>query len=42
MEHLADPFVMGGVLKVVGAAIAIVMGIPFIIGLVIGYVIGHR
>jgi hypothetical protein len=37
---LTDPLVIGGVLKVVGAAIALVMAIPFIIGLVIGWFVG--
>jgi len=33
--------VLMGVFKIVGAAIAIVMAIPFIIGLAIGWFIGH-
>lgn len=41
MELLADP-VMLGVFKVVGAAIAFLVGVPFIIGLVLGYLVGHR
>lgn len=41
MEILADP-VMLGVLKIVAWSIAVIAGIPFIIGIVIGYIVGHR
>lgn len=41
MELLSDP-VMLGALKIVGAAIAFIMAVPFIVGLVIGYIVGHR
>jgi hypothetical protein len=41
MEMLMDPTVFGA-LKIVGGVIAVVAGIPFIIGLVIGYIVGHR
>lgn len=37
---LTDPLVIGGVMKVVGATIAIIMAVPFIIGLVIGWFVG--
>jgi hypothetical protein len=40
MELLSDP-VLFGVLKVVGATIAVVMAIPFIIGIVIGWFVGR-
>jgi hypothetical protein len=40
MELLADPVFMG-VLKIVGFAIALVAGIPFIIGIVIGWMLGR-
>ena len=36
---LVYPLVLAGALKIVGAAIAIVMGIPFIIGIVIGWLV---
>jgi hypothetical protein len=42
VELLVDSLVLLGVLKVVGAAILVVMGLPFIVGIVLGYVIGHR
>ena len=38
MELFADP-VMLGVMKVVGSTIAFVAGIPFIIGIVLGWFI---
>jgi hypothetical protein len=41
MELLTDPTIFG-VFKIVGAAIALVAGIPFILGLVIGWMVGHR
>ena len=41
MELLMDPTIFG-VLKIVGLAIAFVAGIPFVIGLVLGYMIGHH
>jgi hypothetical protein len=40
MELFSDP-VMLGVLKVVGIAIAFIMAIPFIFGIVIGWFIGR-
>ena len=36
MELLTDPTIFGA-LKIVGAAILFVMGIPFIIGIAIGW-----
>ena len=41
MELLADPTIFG-VFKIVGAAIAIVAGIPFVIGLILGFMLGNR
>jgi hypothetical protein len=41
MHLLADPFVLFGVLKIVGAAIAFALAIPFIIGAIIGFLIGR-
>ena len=41
MELLADPTLLG-VFKVVGAAVAVIMAIPFIIGIVLGWVIGRN
>lgn len=41
LAPLALPLVVGGVMKIVGAAIAIVMAIPFIIGVVIGWFVGR-
>jgi len=44
MELLLDP-VMLGVAKIVGTAIAFVVGVPFLIGIFIGWLlgrIGHR
>lgn len=40
MELLTDPTMLG-VLKIVGLGIAFVAGIPFIIGLVLGWMIGR-
>ncbi len=40
MELLADPTVLSA-LKIVGAAIAIIMAIPLIVGAVIGVFIGR-
>jgi hypothetical protein len=40
MELLTDPTVFGA-LKIVGAAIAFIMAIPFIVGLVIGWLVGR-
>ena len=42
MELLLVAPVLFGVLKIVGAAIAIVAAIPFIIGLIIGWVVGRH
>lgn len=41
MDMLLDPTMLGA-LKVVGAAIGFLMAIPFIVGLVLGYIVGHR
>lgn len=41
MELFFDPTLMSAA-KIVGGVIALVAGIPFIIGLVIGYLVGHR
>ena len=41
MELFTDPTMLG-VFKVVGIAVAFVMAIPFIIGLVLGYIVGNR
>ena len=38
MELLTDPTIFGA-LKIVGGAIAIIMVIPFIVGIVIGWLI---
>ena len=40
MELLADPVVLSA-LKIVGGAIAIIMAIPFIIGIVIGWLVAR-
>jgi hypothetical protein len=40
MEMLTDPTVFGA-LKVVGSAIAILMALPFIVGIIIGWIIGR-
>lgn len=37
---LIYPLVMAGALKIVGGIIAVVMAIPFIIGIVIGWFVG--
>lgn len=41
MDMLFDPTMLGA-LKIVGGLIAVVMAVPFIVGLVIGYMVGHR
>jgi hypothetical protein len=40
MELLIDPTVLGA-LKIVGGVIAIVMAVPFLIGLVLGWMLGR-
>ena len=36
---LAFPLVIGGVMKIVGGIIAVVVAVPFIIGLIVGWVL---